>query len=228
VLGVDGITWVIVPAGSAEGTTFTLQSLHWLNLDWEADEFMQFVADLEPNEDGSLQLMYGIDGRRDLTESRRHDLSGYAERAQCASATAPSTNVRTTREPRGQVMTDATAAFFDSLVERGHEPLLGNSSGTVRFDLTAGTKTERWLVAIVNGDLAVSRRNRRADCVVTADKSLFDGIASGETNAMAALLRGAMRVTGDVRILVHFQRLLPGPPASRRARRVAAPDGRER
>src|SRR3954469_12557818 len=26
-------------------TTFTLQALHWLNLDWEADEFMQFVAD---------------------------------------------------------------------------------------------------------------------------------------------------------------------------------------
>src|SRR5437667_5839125 len=25
-------------------TTFTLQALHWLNLDWEADEFMQFVA----------------------------------------------------------------------------------------------------------------------------------------------------------------------------------------
>ena len=39
---------------------------------------MQFVADLEPNEDGSLQIMYGIDGRRDLTESTRDDLSGYA------------------------------------------------------------------------------------------------------------------------------------------------------
>ncbi len=59
-------------------TTFTLQALHWLNLDWEADEFMQFVADLEPTEDGSLQIMYGIDGRRDLTETTRDDLSGYA------------------------------------------------------------------------------------------------------------------------------------------------------
>jgi alpha,alpha-trehalase len=58
--------------------TFTLQALHWLNLDWEADEFMQFVADLEPNADGSLQIMYGIDGRRDLTETTRDDLSGYA------------------------------------------------------------------------------------------------------------------------------------------------------
>jgi alpha,alpha-trehalase len=59
-------------------TTFTLQALHWLNLDWEADEFMQFVADVEPTEDGSLQIMYGIDGRRDLTETTRDDLTGYA------------------------------------------------------------------------------------------------------------------------------------------------------
>jgi GH15 family glucan-1,4-alpha-glucosidase len=59
-------------------TTFTLQALHFLNLDWEADEFMQFVADVEPTESGALQIMYGIDGRRDLTESTRDDLSGYA------------------------------------------------------------------------------------------------------------------------------------------------------
>ena len=58
-------------------TTFTLQALHYLNLDWEADEFMQFVADLEPNADGALQIMYGIDGRRDLTESTLDHLSGY-------------------------------------------------------------------------------------------------------------------------------------------------------
>ncbi len=59
-------------------TTFTLHALHWLNLDWEADEFIQFVADVEPTDDGSLQIMYGIDGRRDLTESTRDDMSGYA------------------------------------------------------------------------------------------------------------------------------------------------------
>ena len=59
-------------------STFTLQALHFLNLDWEADEFMQFIADLEPNDDGALQIMYGIDGRRDLTETTRDELSGYA------------------------------------------------------------------------------------------------------------------------------------------------------
>ena len=58
-------------------STFTLQALHFLDLDWEAEEFMQFVGDLEPVEDGSLQIMYGIDGRRDLTESTRDELTGY-------------------------------------------------------------------------------------------------------------------------------------------------------
>jgi len=59
-------------------STFTLQALHYLNLDWEADEFMAFIADLECDDDGALQIMYGIDGRRDLTETFREELSGYA------------------------------------------------------------------------------------------------------------------------------------------------------
>jgi GH15 family glucan-1,4-alpha-glucosidase len=59
-------------------STFTLQALHFLDLDTEADDFMQFISDLPRNEDGSLQIMYGIDGRRDLTETTRDDLSGYA------------------------------------------------------------------------------------------------------------------------------------------------------
>lgn len=59
-------------------STFTLQALHYLNLDWEANEFMEFIADLEPNDNGALQIMYGIDGRRDLTESTLDHLAGYA------------------------------------------------------------------------------------------------------------------------------------------------------
>src|SRR4029078_6042110 len=64
-------TWIRV-------TTFTLQALHWLCKDCGDDEFMQFVADLEPADDGSLQIMYGIDGRRDLTESTLGDPPGSA------------------------------------------------------------------------------------------------------------------------------------------------------
>jgi alpha,alpha-trehalase len=57
--------------------TFTLYALHALGFDWEADDFMQFVVDLGRNEDGSLQIMYGIDGERDLTERTLDHLRGY-------------------------------------------------------------------------------------------------------------------------------------------------------
>jgi putative sterol carrier protein len=126
------------------------------------------------------------------------------------------------------MMTDATAEFFDALVERGHEPLLEKATVTVRFDLKDAKKTDRWLVSVVNGDLAVSRRNLRADCVVSADKALFDDIVSGKTNALAAMLRGAMSIEGDTQALVLFQRLFPGPSRSRRRRPTAAPARRKR
>ena len=126
------------------------------------------------------------------------------------------------------MMTDATAEFFDALVERGHEPLLEKATVTVRFDLKDAKKTDRWLVSVVKGDLAVSRRNLRADCVVSADKALFDDIVSGKTNALAAMLRGAMSIEGDTQPLVLFQLLFPGPSRSRRSRPTAAPARRKR
>jgi GH15 family glucan-1,4-alpha-glucosidase len=57
--------------------SFTLWGLHALGLDWEADDFVQYVADMQRNEDGSLQIMYGIDGRKDLAESTLDHLKGY-------------------------------------------------------------------------------------------------------------------------------------------------------
>jgi GH15 family glucan-1,4-alpha-glucosidase len=57
--------------------SFTLWALHALGLDWEADDFIQYVADMERNEDGSLQIMYGIKGQKDLEESTLENLKGY-------------------------------------------------------------------------------------------------------------------------------------------------------
>jgi GH15 family glucan-1,4-alpha-glucosidase len=56
---------------------FTLWGLHALGMDWEAEDFLQVVADIDRNEDGSLQIMYGIRGARDLTESTLDHLKGY-------------------------------------------------------------------------------------------------------------------------------------------------------
>jgi alpha,alpha-trehalase len=57
--------------------TFTLWGLHALGFDWEADDFMQFVADLKRDEDGALQIMYGLGGECDLTETLLDHLHGY-------------------------------------------------------------------------------------------------------------------------------------------------------
>jgi len=57
--------------------SFTLWGLHALGLDWEADDFVQFLADMRRNEDGSLQIMYGITGEKDLLESTLEHLKGY-------------------------------------------------------------------------------------------------------------------------------------------------------
>jgi GH15 family glucan-1,4-alpha-glucosidase len=59
--------------------SFTLWALHALGLDWEADDFMQFVADLKRNDDGGLQIMYGVGGERDLHERTLDSLCGYEQ-----------------------------------------------------------------------------------------------------------------------------------------------------
>jgi putative sterol carrier protein len=107
---------------------------------------------------------------------------------------------------------DPTADFFAGLAARGHEPLLGQARGSVRFELTVpGKKTERWLLTIDRGDLSVSRRNARPTCVVRMEKALFERLARGEINAIAAMLRGALRAEGDRELLMRLQRLFPGP-----------------
>jgi GH15 family glucan-1,4-alpha-glucosidase len=58
-------------------TAKTLWALKELGLDWEANDFFRFVADVAQAENGDLQLMYGVDGERALPESTLDHLSGY-------------------------------------------------------------------------------------------------------------------------------------------------------
>ena len=108
-------------------------------------------------------------------------------------------------------MADATAEFFDGLSKRGPEPLLGKTKATVRFDIADGGRTDHWLLGIADGALDVSHADGDADCIISAERTAFDRIAAGRTNAMAALLRGALSVQGDLRLIVRLQRLFPAP-----------------
>ena len=77
------------PAAHATGTTatrgsatrsFMLRSLYRLGFTWEAMEYFAFVLEAVAAEGGGdwdLQIMYGIDGRKDLTEHTLDHLSGW-------------------------------------------------------------------------------------------------------------------------------------------------------
>ena len=108
-------------------------------------------------------------------------------------------------------MADTTADFFESLRLRGHEPLLEHTKGTLRFEIGEDGDVAHWLVSVDKGDVRVSHARRRADCTVKAPKRVFDGLASGEINANAAVLRGTVVVEGDAELLTRFQRILPAP-----------------
>lgn len=62
-------------------TGFTLRSLYRLGFGWEALEYFAFVLDAvtsgQPDLPFDLQIMYGIDGQRDLSERILDHLSGY-------------------------------------------------------------------------------------------------------------------------------------------------------
>ena len=62
-------------------SSFMLRSLYRIGFDWEALEYFAFVLEAVAGGSGdfSLQIMYGIDGRKDLTESTLDHLSGWRD-----------------------------------------------------------------------------------------------------------------------------------------------------
>jgi SCP-2 sterol transfer family len=95
--------------------------------------------------------------------------------------------------------------FFDWLASRGHVPLLNLVTGTVQFDV--GEK-DHWWVTVRRGDVTVSRSPTKADCVLECDPETFARIISGEQNVIAAAIRGAVRVSGNIALGLCLQRVV--------------------
>jgi GH15 family glucan-1,4-alpha-glucosidase len=83
--------------------TFALWGLHVLGMDDEAQDFMGFVERV--CRDSDLQIMYGIDGRKELTEETLDHLSGYLD----------SRPVRIGNAAYAQRQNDVYGALLDSI-----------------------------------------------------------------------------------------------------------------
>ncbi|HUH17532.1 MAG TPA: glycoside hydrolase family 15 protein [Methylomirabilota bacterium] len=57
-------------------STFALWALYTLGFDWEANDYLSFIADAAER-DTELQIMYGVDGERALDERILDHLGGY-------------------------------------------------------------------------------------------------------------------------------------------------------
>jgi putative sterol carrier protein len=99
--------------------------------------------------------------------------------------------------------------------------VLHQLSGTIRFDLRDGKAVESWFLELDKGDVKISHRKARADCVAAMDRELCDALVTGEKNGFAAALRGEVDLEGEAALLLEFQRLFPGPPGGRAAQRKA-------
>jgi GH15 family glucan-1,4-alpha-glucosidase len=104
-------------------STFSLWALHTLGFDEEARDFMRFILDV-CREDPRLQIMYGIGGEKQLTESTLDHLRGYG-------GARP---VRIGNGAYDQRQNDVWGALLDSIYI--HEKALRGS----------GTQTDRQLI----------------------------------------------------------------------------------
>jgi hypothetical protein len=116
---------------------------------------------------------------------------------------------------------DPTTQLFNRISRIGRVDSLADVEGRLRFDLNMGDRVEQWTIDVHYGQITVSRDGAEANCVVALDKGLLDRIATGHANAMSSLLRADIIVSGDVRLLVLLERLLPGPAGARGPRRVS-------
>ena len=114
--------------------------------------------------------------------------------------------------PRGVMHVDNANQFFGVLAARGREPRLGNTTGTWQFDVdNVGTwtvKVDRGALSVASGQPA-GKANARLELSEAELVHLANG--EGHENPLTGLLRGTIRVCGDVPFAQRLFSILPMP-----------------
>jgi putative sterol carrier protein len=98
-------------------------------------------------------------------------------------------------------------ALFQLLGKTEATSFVREIQGTLQFDLgDAG----HWQMKIDRGAVRVTEGTpERPDCVLATDPEEFVRIARGDDNIIAAMLRGAIQLSGDLNVAMSFRRVLP-------------------
>jgi SCP-2 sterol transfer family len=114
---------------------------------------------------------------------------------------------------------DNASQFFGALAARGREPRLADSTGTWQFDVdgvgTWTVKVDRGALTVVNGEPSESP---------TAHLELSEAelvrLANGDAheNPLTGLLRGVIRVDGEIPFAQRLFAILPMPEDWKEAR----------
>lgn len=116
-------------------------------------------------------------------------------------------------------MSDAIETFLRELPERGQVAWLRPVNGSIRVDLREGGDTDSWVLTFDAGRIEVAEVGGGADVTVAGERDVFNRLVAGQTNTVAAVLRGALHAQGRLELLYVFQRLMP--PATARAERAS-------
>jgi SCP-2 sterol transfer family len=114
--------------------------------------------------------------------------------------------------PRLRMQIENASQFFGALAARGREPRLGSSVGTWQFDVddvgTWTVKVDRGAMSVATGAPAESPTAR-----VKMSEAELVHLANGDAheNPLTGLLRGAIRVAGDVPFAQRLFAILPLP-----------------
>jgi hypothetical protein len=110
---------------------------------------------------------------------------------------------------------DTPRQYFERLADHGHSPYLVNTAGTWEFDIEGHGS---WRVEFEHGALRVvppdpAREPPRAGARLRITGADFVRLARGDghENVITALLRGALRVEGDLLTAQLIQAVLPVP-----------------
>ncbi|GGJ81672.1 hypothetical protein GCM10010123_09320 [Pilimelia anulata] len=104
-------------------------------------------------------------------------------------------------------------ASLQELSRRRLRPAPGSRSTTVRFVVPGPGGERTWLVRADCGQWVPPPSRDGIGCVITASEPVLRALLTGRANALAAVLRGQVAITGDMELLVAVQRLFPGPPS---------------